>query len=105
MFSAKAKRALALSTDNPALHPLVAHGLKMACSIRSEAAVQIDDDIFWLIGNGVSAGANRPFVRVQGERAALQISDLFGLNAIIPSDKSRPWVTRKARVQREGVRS
>lgn len=105
MFPAKAKRALALTTDNPALHPLVGHGLKMARSVGAEAAVQIDDDIFWLIGNGASAGASRPFVRVHSERAALQISDLFGLNEIIHSAKSRPWVTRKARARREGVSS
>lgn len=105
MFAAKAKRALALAVDNPARHPLVGHGLKVARSIRGEAGVQIDDNIFWLIGNGASAGASRPFIRVNGERAALQISDLFGLNEIIPSAKSRPWVTRKPRAQREGVRS
>lgn len=104
MFSAKRKRALALVVDNPALHPLVSHGLKVARSIRGEAGVQIDDNIFWLIGNGASAGASRPFIRVNGERAALQISDLFGLNEIIPSAKSRPWVTRTPRAQREGVR-
>lgn len=104
MFSAKAKRALALSTDDPAIHSLVAHGLNLARSVRAEAAVQIDDNTFWLIGNGASAGASRPFIRVNGARAALQISDLFGLNEIIPSAKSRPWVKRKARDQRAGVR-
>lgn len=101
MFSAKAKPALALSTDNPAINSLVAPGLNLARSVRAEAAVQIDDNTFWLIGNGSSAGASRPFIRVNGERAALQISDLFGFNEIIPSAKSRPWVTRKARAQRE----
>jgi hypothetical protein len=105
MFSAKAKRALALVVDNPTLHPLVSHGLKVARSLRSEAAVQIDDDIFWLIGNRENDGSFRPFIRVNRERAALQLSDLFGLNTIIPSNKSRPWVTRKTSAEREGVPS
>jgi hypothetical protein len=94
LFSAKAKGALALSSDDPVHHPLVGCGLTVARSIHAEAGVQIDSSVFWLIGANASDGATRPFVRFSGRRVVLQIAEVFGLNAIFPKVSPRSWPTR-----------
>ena len=94
MFSVKARRALALAADAAPQQPLIGGGITVARSVRAEAGVYIDNNIFWLIGNRYSDGTTRHFVRISGRRAALQVSEAFGLDEIIPSVSSNPRPTR-----------
>jgi hypothetical protein len=73
---------------------LAGQRIRLAACTHPEAGVVIDDDTFWLIGMPGGNGQVRPFVRVKGQHAALQISDMLGMNEIIKPNKSRPWMKK-----------
>jgi hypothetical protein len=48
-----------------------------------EYVIQIGDDIFWCLGVNAGDNVQRPFIRVQGQKAPNLLAELLGLNTII----------------------